>query len=300
VSANAGAQQAKLPTALDLDERRDAAERRQLTVMFCDLVGSTALSAIMDPEDLREVIALYQKTVGDSVRQFDGFVAKYMGDGVLIYFGYPQAHEDGAERAVRVALGIVSSLGKLETSTPEPLGVRIGIATGLIVVGGDLIGSGEAQERGTIGETPNLAARLQSIADPNEIVIADSTRRLFGNLFVCRDVGMIELKGLRQPVRASRVLDDSTVESRFEALHASSLLPLVGREEEIDLLVRRWQLSKSRDGQAVLISGEPGIGKSRLAAAFLDRVSADSLTRVRYLCSPHHTDSARFIQLSSD
>src|SRR6202521_4479463 len=177
----------------------DRAERRQVTVMFSDLVGSTALSARMDPEDFREVISAYQKCVAETVGRFGGFVAKYMGDGVLIYFGYPQAHEDDAERAVRAGLELVGVVSALMPNAP--LQTRVGIATGLVVVG-DLIGSGEAQERGIVGETPNLAARLQGIAEPNMVVIADSTRRLLGNLFELQDLGAKDLKGIAGPVRA--------------------------------------------------------------------------------------------------
>jgi class 3 adenylate cyclase len=269
------------------------AERRQVSVTFCDLVGSTALSARMDAEDLREVISIYQKCVAETVRSFDGFVAKYMGDGVLIYFGYPQAHEHDAERAVRCALDIIAKVGRLATRASEPLRVRIGIATGLVVVG-DLVGEGPAQERGIVGETPNLAARLQALAEPDTIVIAESTRRLIGDLFEYRDLGMVELKGMPQPVRALRIVGESTVESRFEALHSSARTVLIGREEETELLLRRWQRAKNGEGQVVLISGEPGIGKSRLSAALLERIAPEPHIAVRYLCSPHHTDRAFF------
>jgi class 3 adenylate cyclase len=197
---------------------QDTAERRQVTVMFSDLVGSTALSARMDPEDLREVISAYQKCVAETVQRFGGFVAKYMGDGVLIYFGYPQAYEDDAERAVRAGLELIQAVGGLKFSTS--LQTRVGIATGLVVVG-DLIGSGESQERGIVGETPNVAARLQSIAEPNTVVIAESTRKLLGNLFDLHDLDAQELKGIGRPVRACVVLRPTSVESRFEALHAS-------------------------------------------------------------------------------
>jgi len=242
----------------------DSAERRQVTVMFSDLVGSTALSARMDPEDLREVISAYQKCVAETVQRFGGFVAKYMGDGVLIYFGYPQAHEDDAERAVRAALELVAAVGALKTHAT--LQTRVGIATGLVVVG-DLIGSGASQEQAIVGETPNLAARLQSIAEPNSVVIAESTRKLVGNLFEFENLEAQELKGIAGPVRAWAALRPASVESRFEAFHAGGLTELVGRDEELDLLVRRWHQAKSGEGRVVLISGEPGIGKSRLTAA---------------------------------
>jgi class 3 adenylate cyclase/predicted ATPase len=273
--------------------RRDDAERRQLTVMFCDLVGSTALSAKLDPEDLRSVIGAYHKCVAETVARFDGFVAKYMGDGVLVYFGYPQAHEDDAERAVRAGLGLVEAVPQLATSAGSPLQVRVGIATGLVVVG-DLIGSGDAQERGIVGETPNLAARLQAVAEPDTVVIAGSTRRLLGSLFELTDLGLQGLKGLAAPVQAFAVVRASSVESRFEALHAAGLTRIVGREEETDLLLRRWQSAKHDEGQVVLLCGEPGIGKSRLVTALLDRIAPEPHTRLSYFCSPHHSDSALY------
>jgi class 3 adenylate cyclase len=210
---------------------KDTAERRQVTVMFSDLVGSTAISARMDPEDLREVISSYQKCVAETVQRFGGFVAKYMGDGVLVYFGYPQAHEDDAERAVRAGLELIQAVGGLKASAA--LQTRVGIATGLVVVG-DLIGSGEAQERGIVGETPNLAARLQTIAEPNTVVIAESTRKLLGNLFVLQDLSVKDLKGI-----GGSVLRPASVEGRFEALHGSGLTELVGREEELELRFQR-------------------------------------------------------------
>jgi class 3 adenylate cyclase/tetratricopeptide (TPR) repeat protein len=281
---------ASLPAQMPPAESR-IAERRQVTVMFSDLVGSTALSARMDPEDLRELISTYQKAVAETVQRFGGFVAKYMGDGVLVYFGYPQAHEDDAERAVRAGLGLIQAVGGLMSGTS--LQTRVGIATGLVVVG-DLIGSGEAQERGIVGETPNLAARLQAIAEPDTVIIAESTRKLIGSLFELQDLRTQDLKGIAAPVRAWAALRPSAVESRFEALHASGLTQLVGREEEIDLLLRRWSKAKTGEGQVVLLSGEAGIGKSRLTAALLERLVDEPHTRLRYFCSPQHTDSAFF------
>jgi class 3 adenylate cyclase len=268
---------------------QDTAERRQVTVMFSDLVGSTALSARMDPEDLREVISAYQKCVAETVRRFGLFVAKYMGDGVLVYFGYPQAHEDDAERAVRAGLELIDAVGAIKSNAP--LQTRVGIATGLVVVG-DLIGSGEAQERGIVGETPNLAARLQGIAQPNMVVVAQGTRKLLGNLFELEDLGAKDLKGITGPVRAWATLRASSAEGRFDALHTTGLTALVGRDEELELLLRRWSRAKNSEGQAVLLSGEPGIGKSRLTAALLERLAAEPHTRLRYFCSPQHTDSA--------
>ncbi len=276
------------PLATD-EAATDTAERRQVTVMFSDLVGSTALSARMDPEDLREVISAYQTCVAETVRRFGGFVARYMGDGVLIYFGYPAAHEDDAERAVRAGLALIDAVATLPA--PEPLQVRIGVATGMVVVG-DLVGSGEAQEHDIVGETPNLAARLQGIAEPNTVVIAEATRRLLGNLFELRDLGPKELKGITGPVRAFAVLRASSVESRFEAMHPGGLTALVGREEELELLLRRWARAKTGEGQVVLLSGEAGIGKSRLSAALMEDIAAEPHTRLRYFCSPQHTDSA--------
>jgi class 3 adenylate cyclase/predicted ATPase len=280
---------ASAPTAATEPKTQDTAERRQVTVMFSDLVGSTALSGRMDPEDLREVISSYQKCVATAVERFGGFVAKYMGDGVLIYFGYPQAHEDDAERAVRGGLELIAAVSALKA--PVSLKTRVGIATGLVVVG-DLIGSGEAQERGIVGETPNLAARLQGIAEPNTVVIAESTRKLLGDLFEFDNLGAEDLKGVVGSVRVFAALRPSSVESRFEALHTSGLTPLVGREEELELLLRRWSKAEPGEGQVVLLSGEAGIGKSRLTAALLEKLASEPHTRLRYFCSPQHTDSA--------
>ena len=282
------------PSAAETEARlQDAAERRQLTVMFCDLVGSTALSARLDPEDLRGIIGAYQRCCAVQVERNAGFVAKYMGDGVLAYFGYPQAHEDDAERSVRAGLAVVEAVPKLASAAGSPLQVRVGIATGLVVVG-DLIGAGAAQEQAVVGETPNLAARLQAIAEPDSVVIAESTRKLLGNLFELRDLGTTDLKGIAGPARAWAALRASSVESRFDALHTTSLTALVGREEESELLPRRWSRAKRGEGQLVLVSGEGGIGKSRLAAALLERLVAQPHTRLRYFCSPQHTDSALY------
>src|SRR5271155_63218 len=286
--ANASPTATPAPAVAD-ESPRDTAERRQVTVMFSDLVGSTALSGRLDPEDLREVITAYQRCVAETVGRFGGFVAKYMGDGVLIYFGYPQAHEDDAERAVRAGLELVAAVGDLKTHAS--LQMRVGIATGLVVVG-DLIGSGASQEQAIVGETPNLAARLQGIAEPNSVVIAESTRKLLGNLFELKDLGAKDLKGISGPVRAFAALRASSAEGRFEAMHGSGLTDLVGREEELELLLRRWSKAKTSEGQVVLLSGEAGIGKSRLTAALLERLASEAHTRLRYFCSPQHTDSA--------
>ncbi len=270
---------------------QDAAERRQLTVMFCDLVGSTALSARLDPEDMREIVGAYHRSCAEQITKAGGFVAKYMGDGVLAYFGYPQAHEHDAERAVLAGLALVEAVPKLSTMAGSPLQVRIGIATGLVVVG-DLIGMGAAQEQTVVGDTPNLAARLQALAEPNTVVIADGTRRLLGNLFELKDLGPRDLKGIAGPARAWAALRANSVESRFEALHMTGLAALVGREEESELLMRRWSRAKAGEGQIALLSGEAGIGKSRLTAALLGRLADETHTRLRYFCSPQHTDSA--------
>src|SRR3984957_4620312 len=269
----------------------DTAERRQVTLMFADLVGSTALSTRMDPEDLREVISAYRRCVAETVRQLGGFVSQYLGDGVLIFFGYPQAHEDDAERAVRAALQLVAAGGDLKTHAV--LQTRVGIATGLVVVG-EMSDAGGFRERGIVGETPNLAARLQSLAEPNQVVIADNTRRLLGNIFELEDLGTHDLKGLADATRAWAVLQPSSVASRFEAMHASRLTDLIGRDEEIGLLSRRWARAKSGEGQVVLLSGEAGIGKSRLTAALLEHIGKEPHGRLRYFCSPHHSDSALY------
>ena len=258
--------------------------------MFCDLVGSTALSARFDPEDLREILGVYHRCVADTVGRFAGFVAKYMGDGVLVYFGYPEAHEDDAERAVRAGLAVIGAVGGL--ATPERLNVRLGIASGLVVVG-DLIGAGAAQERGVVGETPNLAARLQALAASGTLVIAENTRRQIGGLFEVEDLGPRALAGFAEPPRAWRVIGESGMLSRFEALRSGET-PLLGRDEEVELLIRRWQQAKTGEGRVALISGEPGIGKSRLTVALSEHIWAEPHTRLRYFCSPHHKDSALY------
>ena len=267
------------------------AERRQLTVLFCDLAGSTALASRLDPEDLREVLGTYRAAVAEAVAQFGGYVAKYMGDGVLAYFGYPQAHEHDAERAVRAGLALIERIGRLESSGGT-LASRVGIATGLVVVG-DLIGSGDAQERGVVGETPNLAARLQQMAPPNTVLVAEATRRLVGDLFEYNDLGAVALKGLAEPVPAWQVLGESTVENRFAALRSATLSPLIGRDEEVELLLRRWARAKDGEGQSVLISGEAGIGKSRIVETLRERLLADEPhLLLRYQGSPQRTASA--------
>jgi class 3 adenylate cyclase/tetratricopeptide (TPR) repeat protein len=267
------------------------AERRPLSVMFCDLIGSTALSSRLDAEDLREVIRAYQTCVANTIRQFDGFIARYVGDGVLIYFGWPEARETDAERAVRAGLAVAAAVSATPVSG-EPLHVRVGIATGLVVIG-EPIGSGDSRQQTAVGETPNLAARLQSLACPDQVVIDAATRRQIGGLFECRDLGTVELKGLPVAVPAWQVLGEGMLESRFEALRHGAT-PLVGRDEEMELLLRRWAQAKAGNGRVVLISAEPGVGKSRLAEALAGRLGGEPHIRLRYFCSPHHQDSALY------
>lgn len=269
------------------------AERRQLTVMFCDLVGSTSLSAHLDPEDLRDLIAAYRQCVTTAVARFEGFIARYLGDGVLVYFGYPRAHEDDAERAVRAGLATVESVSKLTGPSGIRLEVHVGIATGLVVVG-EPIEAGGHQERDAIGETPNLAARLESVAAPGEIVIADSTRRLLGSMFDYRPLGPLKLKGLPLPVEAWQVLGERTGIGRFEAMHSAKQITLVGRQEEIQILLRNWHLAKKGAGRVVLLTGEPGIGKSHVAESLLADLEGEPHVCLRYYCSPHHTHSALY------
>ena len=270
---------------------RDEAERRHLTVMICDLVGSTALSARLDPEDMRAVIDAYHAACARITRTYDGFLAEFRGDGILAYFGYPYAHEDDAERTVRAGLDIIAAIARLETRAAEPLAVRIGIATGLVVIG-DLSREGALREHAVVGDTPNLAARLQALAEPGTIVVAASTRRLLGDLFLLRDLGRHEVKGIAEPVAAWAVEGVSASESRFEAVRAPGLTDLIGREDELEFLLQRQRLAWKGEGQIVLISGEPGIGKSRLAAALAERIADEPHTRLRYQCSPYHTNSA--------
>ena len=273
------------------------AEQRQLTIMFCDLVGSTPLAARLDPEDLRDLIGAFHRAVAEVIGRLDGFVAKYMGDGVLAYFGYPRAQEGDAERAVRAGLALVAAVPRLQLVAEVGLQVRIGIATGLVVVG-DLTGSGEAQERGVVGETPNLAARLQTLAQPGTVVIAPSTRRLTGGHFDYRALGGVALKGFDDPVGACQVVAESALESRFEAQHEIALTPLIGREEELELLRRRWRQAEEGEGRVVLLVGEAGIGKSRLTRALLEGLAGEPHLRLRYFCSPHHRNSALFPVIS--
>src|SRR4051812_21831612 len=267
------------------------AERRPLSVMFCDLVGSTALSARLDPEDLREVIRSYQARVVSTIQAYKGFIARYVGDGVLVYFGWPEAHETDAARAVRAALAVAAAVSEAPVAG-EALQVHIGIATGLVVVG-EPIGFGDARQQTAVGETPNRAARLQSLAGPNQVVIDAATRRQIGGLFTCQDLGTVELKGLPEPVPAWQLVAENRALGQFEALR-SGLTPLVGRDEELELLLRRWGQAKAGRGRVVLISAEPGVGKSRLAEALVERLAPEPYIRLRYFCSPHHQDSALY------
>ncbi|NIP88750.1 MAG: AAA family ATPase, partial [Gammaproteobacteria bacterium] len=272
---------------------RVTAERRHLTVLFCDLVGSTALAARLDPEDMGRVIRAFQECCADVVRRWDGHIARYMGDGMLAYFGWPRAHEDDAERAVRAGLeltAVVASLGRDHGSVHA---ARVGIATGLVMVG-DLIGEGAAQEETVVGETPNLAARLQAMATPGSVVIAEGTQRLVGGLFEYVNLGAQDLKGFGSPVHAWRVIGEGGAESRFEALHGGALATLVGREAEIGLLLDRWERAREGEGQVVLLSGEPGIGKSRIVRALRERLADQHHTPLAHYCSPYHTDSALY------
>lgn len=280
-----------LAATTDQSIARGEAEHRQLTVMFCDLVGSTELSHTHDPEELRELIRAYQDAAKVAIEKYDGYVARYMGDGVLAYFGYPQAHEDDAEQAVRGGLELITSLSRLNTLTE--LSARIGIATGPVVVG-DLIGNGASQESAVVGETPNLAARLQGMAEPNIVVISDSTRALLHGLFDCADLGGQRLKGFADLQRMWRVTGERSSESRFEALHNEGFTPFVGRASELGLLLERWETAVAGEGQVVLLEGEAGIGKSRLADEFRRAIGSRRHTPIRYQCSSHQTNSAFF------
>ncbi len=269
----------------------DEAERRYLTVMFCDLVGSTALSTRLDPEDMWRVVTSYQAAIGAVIGRYQGMIAQYMGDGVLAYFGYPVAHEDSAVQAVHAALEIVDAVARLRTDVGTALQVRIGIATGTVVVS-ELLDKKIPAEQAIVGETPNLAARLQTLAEPGSVLICPSTRQLTGGYFNYRDIGPLSVKGWARPISASQVLGTSGVESHFEAMHANKLPPLFGREEEIDLLLRRWRQATQEEGRVVVLMGEPGIGKSHIAMALDTRLQSESHITLRYFCSAHHTHSA--------
>src|SRR5690242_16317882 len=257
--------------------------------MFCDLVGATALGEKLDPEELRDLLHAYRTLCGDVIARYDGFVARYVGDGILTYFGWPTAHEDDAERAVPAALEIVQTVKR--ASTTEALSVRLGIATGPVVVG-EATGTGD-QAKLAVGSTPNLAARLQGLAAADQVVIAASTRRLVGNTFELTDLGEHDLKGIAEPVHAWRVERNLAADSRFDASHGdSALTPLMGRDEELDLLLRRWSQAKDGEGQVVLLSGEPGIGKSRLLSVLRERLETQGVQALRFQCSPYYVNSA--------
>lgn len=268
-------------------------ERRQLTVMFCDLVGSTALSERLDPEDFRAIIRAYQGTAAQVIAQFEGHIAQYLGDGLLVYFGHPLAHEDDAARAVRAGLGIVAAMRALKPRDIEgqmPLAVRIGIHTGLVVVGE--VGGGTRHEQLALGDTPNLAARLQTLAAPDTVLVSEHTRRLAGGSFQYADLGQQSLKGIAEPLRVWRITGMNLAASRFDAATQGALTPLVGREHEVAMLVERWQLAQEGEGQVVLLSGEPGIGKSRILSELRERLAAEGIGALRFQCSPYHVNSA--------
>ncbi len=305
-----GARKKLLKAIRELDPIRDAnpvrdsvphqspsgeAERRQLTVMFADLVGSTELSQKLDPEDLRDINRAYQDAATAAIEEFGGYVARYMGDGVLAYFGYPRAHEDDAERALRAGLELIDSVSRLETGVA--LTVRVGVATGPVVVG-DIVGEGASQESAVVGETPNLAARLQGIAEPNTVVLSAATRHLVAGRFDLDTMRPQTLKGIDQPVQAYRALAVRDV-SRFDAARERRITPLVGRDEELGILQRRWRLAVEGEGQAVLLSGEAGVGKSRIVRALQDSLAETFTNRVLYYCSSYHRSSA-FHPVSSD
>ncbi|UCD68968.1 MAG: AAA family ATPase, partial [Betaproteobacteria bacterium] len=284
-----GEQTASPATGVDQSLATDTAERRQLTVMFCDLVGSTELSQKLDPEALRELMGEYQRTCRDLIGKYDGHVAQYLGDGLMTYFGWPRAHEDDAERAIRAGLEIVEAVKQVQS--PEPLHVRVGIATGPVVVGET--GEGDASvPKLAVGETPNLAARVQGLADADQIIVGSYTRRLVRGTFDMDDAGKHALKGIVEPVRAWRVKALAQAEGRFDAAHREELTPLVGREEELGILLRRWQLAQDGEGQVVLLSGEPGIGKSRILSALRDKLESEGAKAMRFQCSPYYINSA--------
>ena len=279
-----------IPSPASSSNQIGSGERRQLTVMFCDLVGSTALSEKLDPEELRTLLHDYRTRCGEVIARYDGFVARYVGDGILTYFGWPKAHEEDAERALRAALEIVQAVKG--ASSTEPLSVRIGIATGPVVVG-EQAGVGD-QSKLAVGSTPNLAARLQGLAAADQIVVASSTRRLVGNSFELSDLGEHELKGISEPVHAWGVMAVSAAASRFEASHGAQVTPLVGREQEIGLLLDRWQRAQEDEGQVVILSGEPGIGKSRILSVLHERLADQGVAILRFQCSPYYVNSALY------
>ncbi|WFU16013.1 adenylate/guanylate cyclase domain-containing protein [Bradyrhizobium sp. CB3481] len=280
------------PAEATTEPRRPDGERRHLTIMFCDLVGSAAIAARLDPEDMRALIGAYHGCIAEVINRYNGKVARYMGDGALVYFGFPQAHEDDAEQAVRAALALIDAVASIR-NVAETLQIRIGIATGTVVVA-ELLIERTLAEHEVVGETPNLAARLQAMAEPGTVLICASTRRLAQRKFYYRDLGPVALKGWTKPFQVYQVLGTSGVESRFEAMHTAKLPPLFGREEEIELLLRRWRQATLGGGRVVVLTGEPGIGKSHIALALDERIQDESHLTLRYFCSEHHTHSALF------
>ena len=282
---------ARFKPAVPAAEPREA-ERRHLTVMFCDLVGSTALAARLDPEDMRTLIGVYHRCIAEVIGRYQGTIARYMGDGALVYFGFPQSHEDDAGRAVRAALSLIGAVASIR-NVAAALQIRVGIATGTVLVTELLIEKTPAEQE-VVGETPNLAARLQTMAETGTVLICASTRRLTGGEFQYRHLGPVALKGWSEPVQVYQVLGTSGAESRFEAMHTTKLPPLFGREEEIELLLRRWRQATQEEGRLVTLTGEPGIGKSHIAFALNERLQDESHITLRYFCSEHHTHSALF------
>jgi len=292
-SARTATRRAASPPAAQSRPTLPEAERRQLTVMFCDLVGSTALSERLDPEELREVVRAYQQVSAEVIGRYEGHIAQYLGDGLLAYFGYPTAHEEDAARVVWAGLEIVGAihdLPRLHLRVQQPLQVRIGIHTGPVVVGE--IGGGGKREELALGETPNIAARLQAFAEPDTVVISSATYRLVEGFFECQILGPYTLKGVSTPLPLYRVVSESGARSRFEVEVRTGLTPLVGREEEVGLLRRHWEQVKEGEGQVVLLSGEPGIGKSRLVQTLKEQVEKEGATRIELRCSPYHQSSA--------
>jgi class 3 adenylate cyclase len=293
IAERAGGESATMPApGLDSGVSSEA-ERRQVTVLFCDLVGSTALSGAIDPETLGTLIRRYQDAAAGAIGRFGGFVAKFMGDGVLAYFGFPRAFEGAAERAVRAANGILAEVGGIAGPDGTRLQVRIGIATGLVVVG-EIVGTGSAQERTIVGETPNLAARLQSLAAPDTILISEATQHLLGGMFNLEPIGEHELKGFARPVPVWRARGEVSVESRFAAIRTGGNLPFIGRAHEMGLLLDRWRLARQGEGQIVTVIGEAGIGKSRSIGALQEALIAEPHARIHLQCSPYHSDSALY------
>ncbi|HJZ04529.1 MAG TPA: adenylate/guanylate cyclase domain-containing protein, partial [Patescibacteria group bacterium] len=286
-------------TDKQLDKQEDKAateaERRQLTVMFCDLVGSTALSERLDPEELRDVVRSYQEACAEVIDGNDGYIAQYLGDGLLVYFGYPLAHEDDVQRAVKAGLEIVVAISELplKTQLQQTLQVRVGIHSGLVVVG-EMGGGKKREPMAIVGETPNIAARLQGLAEPNTVVISSATYRLVEGLFDCQDLGLHTLKGVSAPVQMYRILGESAVRSRFEVAVSKGLTPLIGREQEVELLLKSWERVKEGEGQVVLLSGEAGIGKSRLVQVMKERLAGETHIRIESRCSPYYQNSALY------